>query len=86
MSSGLGLVLFIWGIVGKLTGGEVPQGGASTAALILFMGGIQLTILGVIGEYLRRVYDEVRERPLYVVQSRAGTAAGPSSEVKVAVP
>jgi dolichol-phosphate mannosyltransferase len=47
-------------------------GQASTLSLVLFMGGIQLIFLGVIGEYLGRIYDEVRARPLYIVREVLG--------------
>jgi polyisoprenyl-phosphate glycosyltransferase len=43
-------------------------GQASTLILVLLMGGIQLIFLGIIGEYLGRIYDEVRARPLYIVR------------------
>jgi dolichol-phosphate mannosyltransferase len=43
-------------------------GQASTLILVLFLGGIQLIFLGILGEYLGRIYDEVRARPLYVVR------------------
>ena len=49
-----------------VTGAIVGQ--ASTLILVLFLGGIQLIFLGIIGEYLGRIYDEVRARPLYVVR------------------
>ncbi len=48
------------------TGAIVGQ--ASTLILVLFLGGIQLIFLGIIGEYLGRIYDEVRARPLYIVR------------------
>jgi polyisoprenyl-phosphate glycosyltransferase len=43
-------------------------GQASTLILVLLIGGVQLIFLGVIGEYLGRIYDEVRARPLYIVR------------------
>ena len=48
------------------TGAIVGQ--ASTLILVLFLGGIQLIFLGIIGEYLARIYDEVRARPLYIAR------------------
>jgi polyisoprenyl-phosphate glycosyltransferase len=45
-------------------------GQASTLILVLFLGGIQLIFLGIIGEYLGRIYDEVRARPLYILREK----------------
>jgi dolichol-phosphate mannosyltransferase len=45
-------------------------GFASTAILILFAGGIQLFMLGIVGEYIKRIYDETRRRPLYIVDKK----------------
>jgi glycosyltransferase involved in cell wall biosynthesis len=50
---------------------DVP-GYASLMVMILLLGGLQLLSLGIIGEYLGRVYDEVKARPLYVVRQRIG--------------
>ena len=47
-------------------------GQATTLVTVLFLGGIQLITLGIIGEYLGRIYDEVKHRPLYVVRETAG--------------
>jgi dolichol-phosphate mannosyltransferase len=67
-----GFLVGLWAIYTKLAGIYSPRGWASTMAVIMFVGGVQLLMLGVIGEYLSRIYDEVRQRPLYIVRSRVG--------------
>ncbi|PPB79723.1 glycosyltransferase involved in cell wall biosynthesis [Albidovulum inexpectatum] len=52
-------------------GTDVP-GYASTMVAVIFMGGIQLFVLGIIGEYLGRLYSEAKQRPLYLIESRIG--------------
>jgi len=50
-------------------GGEYyPIGVPTITILVLFMGGVQLTAVGVLGEYIGRIYDEVRRRPLYIIE------------------
>lgn len=58
-------------IVAKLTGHGVP-GYASIIVSVSVLGGVQLLVLGVIGEYIARIHDEVRERPLYVFSELRG--------------
>jgi len=56
----------------KLFTDRVVQGWASVIVAVLFMGGVQLISLGVIGEYIGRIYEEVKQRPLYLVDKLAG--------------
>ncbi len=69
--AGLSLVGILVAVVLRITHGAIV-GQASTLILVLFLGGVQLIFLGVIGEYLGRIYDEVRARPLYVVREILG--------------
>lgn len=71
---GVGLCLFFFGFIiyDKLLGGVPVQGWTSLVAIVLFIGSVQLVLLGVIGQYLGRMYEELKGRPLYVVQERSG--------------
>lgn len=53
-------------------GGQAFYGQATTLVALLFLGSVQLIFLGIIGEYLGRIYDEVKRRPLYIVDSALG--------------
>jgi len=68
----LSSILIIAVVVARLSGSQAFFGQATTLVMVLFLGGIQLISLGIIGEYLGRIYDEVRGRPLYVVNETAG--------------
>lgn len=64
----LGLALALVLLIVRL-GGDAPLAGQGlTASLVLFVGGVQLVMVGILGEYIGRIYDEVRERPLYTVR------------------
>lgn len=63
-----------------LVGVDVP-GWTSLVITVLFMGGIQLLTLGVMGEYVSRIYDEVKQRPVYVVAELANFPAPTSQEL-----
>jgi polyisoprenyl-phosphate glycosyltransferase len=61
-------------VVARIKGIFVP-GISSTLVVVLLLGGIQLITLGVVGEYVGRIYDEVKRRPLYVVRDTANIDA-----------
>ena len=65
--SGLALVAIPIVAVLRLMGSDFFFGQATTLISVLFLGGVQLIFLGIIGEYLGRIYDEVKSRPLYIV-------------------
>lgn len=70
-----------------IQGVDVP-GYASLMVVVLFMGAINLITLGIFGEYLARIYTEVKGRPLYVVRERVGfnEASGDQAELQQGAP
>ncbi len=66
-------LLGIFFAIEQLTGrSHTARGWASTIVVVLFLGGVQLICIGVIGEFIGRIYDEVKQRPLYVVARSTG--------------
>jgi len=70
--AGLSLLGILAAIALRLFVGRELTGQATTLVSVLFIGGVQLICLGVIGEYLGRIYDEVKRRPLYIVDELIG--------------
>ena len=64
------LVFIIVIIVRKLIWGDPVDGWASTACIILFVGGIQLFTIGILGQYLAKIYTEVKQRPHYIIREK----------------
>jgi polyisoprenyl-phosphate glycosyltransferase len=68
------LAIFVVIILKIIHGNEYPMGTPTITILVLFMGGVQLTAIGVLGEYIGRIYDEVRRRPLYIIERAVNCA------------
>ena len=71
----LGLGFFAFIALRKLIFDYYAQGWVSTFGIVLVAGGIQLIFLGVLGKYIGRVFNEAKQRPLYIVQKRSGEPA-----------
>ena len=74
--SGIGIIMsiisfigVIWAVFAKLLG-QTVTGWTSTVAIVCLMCGIQLVCLGVIGEYIGKIYMEVKKRPRYIISER----------------
>jgi glycosyltransferase involved in cell wall biosynthesis len=70
--AGLAFTLAIAYLGLKIGGQNFPVGNPTIVIVVAFFSGIQLLSLGVIGEYVGRIYDESRNRPKYIVESRYG--------------
>ena len=69
-------------VIRKLTVGDFGEGWASIVAISLFFNGIILVVLGIIGEYIGRIYDECKNRPLYIIDEKIGFDEKNDAEVQ----
>jgi dolichol-phosphate mannosyltransferase len=67
ISAGISIITIPVVIVLRIIGSQSFYGQATTLIAVLFFGGVQLISLGILGEYIGRIYDEVKGRPLYIV-------------------
>jgi len=70
-TAGLSVLAAGWAVANKFAGGTI-QGWASVMIAIFFLGGLQLFALGVIGEYIGKIYLETKSRPKYFIEDKAG--------------
>jgi polyisoprenyl-phosphate glycosyltransferase len=82
VSAGFAFVLTVWALADAVFNGTSPRGWASTIVVVLLMSAIQLVSLGIMGEYVRRIFIETKGRPTYIVRSfqQGGGALDEESE------
>jgi glycosyltransferase involved in cell wall biosynthesis len=80
--SGFAFVFAVVYLAMKLAGFGFPVGNPTIVIVVAFFSGIQLLSLGVMGEYVGRIYDEVRHRPKYIVESRYGFEPEPGQALE----
>lgn len=68
----LSAIYAIWLIIIKLTGKPITPGWTQLIVTIIFFGGVQLFFIGLIGEYISRIFEEAKKRPLYFIDEQAG--------------
>lgn len=71
----IAFVMIVFVIIGRIFFKLGIVGWASTLSAILLIGGVQLITLGIIGEYLARIYDQVKNRPEYIISDKKGFGA-----------
>jgi glycosyltransferase involved in cell wall biosynthesis len=70
--AGSAFLLALVYLILKLIGAPFPLGNPTIVILLLFLGGVQLITVGILGEYIGRIYEEVRQRPKFIVDRKEG--------------
>jgi dolichol-phosphate mannosyltransferase len=71
---GVCVALLAWAVLEHIFGNAAPRGWTSVIAVVLLLGGVQLVSLGIIGQYVARIFDEAKQRPLYFVADTVDSA------------
>lgn len=66
----ISIILLIYSLIQKIVHPDTVQGWASLICAIAFFSGVQMTSLGIIGQYIARIYDESKDRPLYIIDEK----------------
>jgi len=88
---GLGLVVFCtgvlaWSLYVRLFTNHHPAGWTSVIAVVLLLGGVQMLSLGIIGQYIARIFEEAKQRPLYLVDELVEGGRAPVEEPSTTTP
>jgi dolichol-phosphate mannosyltransferase len=74
-ASAVGFIMILWGLYSKFFMAETTvKGWTSVFVAVLFLGGVQLFAIGIIGEYISRIYDECKGRPVYIIREKINYA------------
>jgi polyisoprenyl-phosphate glycosyltransferase len=79
IAAGLSVIAIPVVAILRLVTGTALLGQATTLVIVLFLGGVQLISLGIIGEYIGRIYDEAKNRPLYIVAEAPDDVKNPEA-------
>lgn len=83
--AGLSFLIGLWYLIQHLVGVNLTPGLPTTVLVVTFFSGVQLLSLGLIGEYIGRIYDEVKRRPAYIVDKYISAESLHASPVNVSV-
>jgi dolichol-phosphate mannosyltransferase len=75
LTSALGFIYGVYALYQHVFLSKTITGWTSLVLLILFLGGVQLLCLGVVGEYISRIYEQSKQRPLYIIDTIYGDHA-----------
>ncbi|WP_139924952.1 glycosyltransferase family 2 protein [Hymenobacter sp. DG01] len=84
--SGVAFLVMLYTLYARFISGDYQPGWASLMISILFLGGVQLIAVGIIGEYIARLSANVRQRPLYIISDTNVGVTGPASPVPTPLP
>lgn len=68
VTAAVGVAYIAFAVIARMASGDIPEGWTSIVAIVLVLGGVQLLMIGIMGEYLARVYIEAKARPSHIVR------------------
>lgn len=86
LSALLSLIGILYALFVRLFTSTWVEGWAALMIAILFIGGVQLLCIGILGEYIARIYNETKQRPLYIIKERHGFNEGMSDVAVTSLP